>query len=89
MGFNYKGNGFIRVAGRTRVGAPLGTGFGLSSPLGSGFGLGFGLGSSLGDLDDHFRWLEPIDLNLDPLGITHLDHESIAWCNSHASLIWF
>ena len=28
------------------------------------------------DLDDYFRRLQPNDLNLDLLGITHLDHES-------------
>ena len=28
------------------------------------------------DLDDHPRRLQPIDLNLDLLGITHLVHES-------------
>ena len=27
-------------------------------------------------LDDHFTWLQPIDLNLDLLGIINLDHES-------------
>ena len=27
----------------------------------------------LDDLDDHVRWLAPIDLNLDYMGITHLD----------------
>ena len=25
------------------------------------------------DLDDHLRWLEPNDLNLDYMGVTHLD----------------
>ena len=28
------------------------------------------------DYDDHFRRLQPSDLNLEILGITHLDHES-------------
>ena len=28
-----------------------------------------GLGSNRDDLDDHFRWLQPIDLNLDLMGI--------------------
>ena len=28
------------------------------------------------DNDDHLRWLPPSDLNLEQLGITHLDHES-------------
>ena len=27
------------------------------------------------DLDDHFKWLQPIALNLDLSGTTHLDHE--------------
>ena len=40
MGFSYKGNGLIRVAGRTAAGTPLG--------LGPGSGLGFGLGLRLG-----------------------------------------
>ena len=31
---------------------------------------------------DHFRWLQPINLNLDLLGITHLDHESRV-CSLH------
>ena len=44
MGFSYKGNGLIRVAGRTAVGTPLGLGFG----SGLGFGLGLGLGLRLG-----------------------------------------
>ena len=35
-----------------------------------------GLGSYRGNLGDHFRPPQPIDLNLDVLGITHLDHES-------------
>ena len=37
---------------------------------------GITLSSSLDDLDDHFRWPHRVDLNLDLLGITHLDHES-------------
>ena len=35
-----------------------------------------GVGSSWDDLFDHFRRPQPIDLNLDLLGNTHLDHES-------------
>ena len=38
--------------------------------------LGLVLGSSWGDLGDHSRWLQPIDLNLDLLGTAHLEHES-------------
>ena len=44
--------------------------------VGDGLELASGLGSSRDDLDDHFRRFQPIDLNLDLLGITHLDHES-------------
>ena len=51
-----------------QVGTPLG--------LGLGFGLVLGLGSGWDDLDDHFRRLQPIDLNLDILGTTHLIHEN-------------
>ena len=42
-----------------------------------GFGLGFGFRIGLGrdDLDDHFRWLQPIDLGLGLLCISHLDHQ--------------
>ena len=29
--------------------------------------------SCLDDSDDHLRWLAPTDLNLDYMGITHLD----------------
>ena len=50
---------------------PLGLGFGLGFGLGLGLGLklglrqALGLGSSRDDLDDHFRRLQPTDLNLD------------------------
>ena len=55
--------------------------FGLGFGFGSGSGFGFGLGWD--DLDDHFRWLQPIDLNLDLLGAAHLDHESrVDWNTS-------
>ena len=43
--------------------------------LGLRLGLVLGLGSSWDDLDDHLRRLQPIDLNLDLLGTTHLDDE--------------
>ena len=49
---------------------------GLGLGLGLRLGLVLGLGSSRNDLDDHYRWLQPIDLNLDLLGIAHLDNES-------------
>ena len=69
------GLGFRLVLG---LGFGLGFGFGLGLSLGLGLGLGLvlGLGSSREDLDDHFRRLQPIDLNLELLGTTHLDHES-------------
>mgnify|MGYP002803401314 CR=1 FL=1 len=62
----------MRVASRAGVGIPLG----LWLRLRLGLGLGLGLGSSRDDLDHHFRRLQPIDLNLDLVGTTHLDHES-------------
>ena len=52
-------------------------GFGLRFGLGLGLRLGLvlGLGSNQDDLVDHFRRLQSINLNLDLLGITHLDYE--------------
>ena len=58
------------------LGFRLGLGLGFGLGFGLGLGLVLGLGSSRDDLDDHFRRLQPIDLNLDLLGTTHLDHES-------------
>ena len=58
------------------LGLRFGLGFGSRFGLRLGLGLVLGLGSSWDDLDDHFRWLQPNDLNLDLLGITHLDHKS-------------
>ena len=57
-------------------GLGLGLGLGLVLGLRLGLGLALGLGSSRSGLDDHFRLLRPIDLNLNFLGICHLDHES-------------
>ena len=42
--------------------------FGLKLGSGLGFGLVLGLGSSRDDLDDHCRWLQPTDLDLDHEG---------------------
>ena len=35
-----------------------------------------GLGSSRDDLDGRLGWRQPVDLDLDLLGIAHLDHDS-------------
>ena len=53
---------------KVQVGTPLG--------LGLGFGLVLGLGSGWDDLDDHFRWLQPIDINLHLLSITQSHHKN-------------
>ena len=47
------------------------------------------VGSSRDDLDDHFRRLQPIDLNLDLLGTTHLDHESRVYHFIHKGISFF
>ena len=92
QGFIYKGNGLIRVARRVArhagVGGPLGfrvrvqirvwtkVRVWVRIRLRLGVGLVLGLKTSRDDSDDHFRRLQPIDLNLDLLGITHLDYDS-------------
>ena len=79
LGWELRNSGFRLVLGfGLGFGLRLGLGLGLGLVLGLRLGkvLVLGLWSSRDDLDDHFRLLQPINLNLELLGITLLDHES-------------
>ena len=43
----------------------------------------------LDDSDDHLRWLAPTDLNLDYMGITHLDCVTLVLVEKKAAPILF
>ena len=45
--------------------------------------------SCLDDSNDHLRWVAPTDLNLDFMGITHLDCVTRVICVFIGCRIWF